>query len=386
MKLGIFGGSFNPVHLGHLHLANEALTKLNLDRVVFVPAYRNPFKADNTAQDVNQSSEYIMAAADDRINKIAAAVTGDPRFAIDNCEIRRAGVSYTIDTLEDIIGRYLPTGKPVLIIGDDVAAEFTKWREYKKILQLADIAVGRRVSAAAVDYPFPHIQIKNDTIDISSSAIRKKSAVNLLNNSTTLELFPAPSLEYVRILAIGIISVETEARETLSTERFLHSRHAALAAFDLCNRFGLDPAAGYLAGIAHDLAKEFDNKQILKIAKAEGIKLTSIEKEKPNLLHGMAAAVLLRDRFSINNKDILEAVACHTAGFENMGPLAKAVYIADKAESSRNIEPALRKLCNEAELDRILFAVLEKIINKLKARKLDLSEDTIKLFNKIKDK
>jgi len=374
MKLGIFGGSFNPVHLGHLHLANEALTGLKLDRVVFVPAYRNPFKLDNA------DSEY------DRINLLSAAVTGDPRFAIDNCEIKREGVSYTIDTLEDIIARYLPSGKPVLIIGDDVAAEFTKWREYEKILKLADIAVGRRLNSGVVNYPFPHIQIQNKMIDISSSAVRKKSSGDLLNNSVTLEIFPSPSLDYKKILEMGIIEIETEARKTLSVERFLHSRQTALMAFDLCVRFNIDPFNGYLGGIAHDLAKQLDNKQILKIVRPEKIKITPIEKAKPNLLHGIAAAVLLRDRFSINNKDILEAVACHTAGFENMGPLAKAVYIADKAESTRNIEPALRKMCNEADLDTILFAVLEKTINKLKAKKLDLSEDTIKLFNKIKDK
>ncbi|MCL2412284.1 MAG: bis(5'-nucleosyl)-tetraphosphatase (symmetrical) YqeK, partial [Treponema sp.] len=161
-------------------------------------------------------------------------------------------------------------------------------------------------------------------------------------------------------------------------------------ASDLCSRFGLDPMAGYLAGIAHDLAKQFDGKQLTKIIKNAGMTISSLEKDKPSLLHGRAATVLLRERFCVHNEDILEAVACHTSGSENMGTLAKIIYIADKTENSRRIDPALREMCSAVseknsldDLDEILFAVLEKTIFKLKAKKLVLSEDTLNLLNKM---
>ena len=392
MKLGILGGSFNPIHLGHIFLADKAITALELDRVIFVPAYRSPFKPETNS---------TGASANDRMDMLAAALCGDDRFGIDSCEIKREGVSYTIDTLEDFIVRYMPKGKPVLIIGDDVAADFPKWRESDKILELADIAVAFRDSSAVTEYPFPYTLINNEVINISSQAVRQK----IKENSSWRSLVPAGVKAIIedRFLygfANGsrletrwsnkncsqaiIQRIEAAAREILSTERFLHSRNTALAASDLCRRFGIDPQEGYLAGIAHDLAKQLDNKQILKIVKSDKQELSALEKGKPNLLHGKAAAVLLRERFCIHNEDILDAVASHTYGNDNMGLLAKIVYIADKTESSRNIDPALRKMCKEADLDSILLVVLEKTINKLRAKELDLSEDTLKLLNKMK--
>jgi nicotinate-nucleotide adenylyltransferase len=338
----------------------------------------------------------------DRIAMLAAAVAGDNRYAIDDCEIRREGVSYTIDTIEDIITRYLPSGKPSLIIGDDLALDFPKWRNSEKILQLADIVIGRRIGSSAADYPFPHIFIDGGVMDISSQMVRQK----ISEGSNWSFLVPSAARDIImnrRLYGYSgsvpdedsshsvIMRIETEARETLSTARFLHSRNTALLAHDLCSRFGIDPTAGYLAGIAHDLCKQLDVKQMLKIVKSDGMPISALEKEKPNLLHGRAAAVLLRERFCIHNKDMLEAVAVHTSGSENMGVLAKIIYIADKAEVSRNIDPALRKMCyednsNPGELDNILFAVLRKTVSKLQSRKLDMSEETLKLLKRMEER
>ena len=405
MKLGILGGSFNPIHIGHLFLADMVISKFNLDRVVFIPTYRSPFKL--TAED----TENIEDTERDRLDMLAAAVTGDSRLAIDDCEIRRKGVSYTVDTLEDIIARYMPKGKPVLIIGDDLAAEFPKWQNSDRILKLADVVIARRITpdSSRLIYAFPHTMIDNDVMNVSSNMIRRrisgeKDGVDAAEGWRSLVPPGVRAIIEDRRLYMkradaaksGFISqdtdysqtviqrVETAARETLSLERFLHSRNTALLAVDMCRRFGLDPAAGYLAGIAHDLAKQIDNKLMIKLVKKAGYGISVLEKNKPNLLHGKAASVLLRERFCIHNKDILEAVACHTSGSEDMGPLAKVIYIADKTEVSRNIDPALRKICMEGSLDDILFAVLEKTIVKLQSKKLDLSEDTLKLLNKIK--
>ncbi|MCL2175260.1 MAG: nicotinate (nicotinamide) nucleotide adenylyltransferase [Treponema sp.] len=409
MRLGILGGSFNPVHVGHLFLADTVISKLKLDRIVFVPANKSPFKLDNT-----------MESSADRLTMLAATIAGDSRYAIDDCELRREGVSYTVDTVQDIIERYRPKGKPALIIGDDIANEFPKWRDSDKILQLADIVVARRISTAGngLKVSYPHTIIDNEAMDISSNMIRQRikeesesgsstavvsggwrslvpPAVRAIIEDKKLYGFHDDSIGRERGIHVSsedctqsiIQRIETAACETLSMDRFLHSRNTALMAGDMCRRFGCDPAAGYLAGIAHDLAKQIDNKQMIKIVKNAKLEITDLEKEKPNLLHGKAASVLLRERFFIHNEDVIEAVACHTSGSENMGLLAKIVYIADKTESSRNIDPALREMCMTCnDLDKTLYAVLEKTIIKLQAKKLDLSEDTLKLLNKIKGK
>jgi len=395
VKLGILGGSFNPVHLGHLFLADKAISTLKLDRVVMIPAYRSPFKL---------GAVDMESKADDRIAMLAAAAAADSRLAIDDCEIRRAGISYTVDTLEDVIARYMPAGKPFLIIGDDLAGDFLKWRDSERILQLADIVIARRLNAAAADYPFPHTIIDNEVMNISSATVRQKIAegsdwrslvpygVRTLIKDRRLYGFsggrePANAKSIGEELSSAVIlRVEAAAMEALSVTRFLHSRNTALLAQDLCRRFGLDPEAGYLAGIAHDLGKQLDAKQLIKLAKSDGRAISALENSKSTLLHGRAAAVLLRERFCINNKDILEAVAFHTSGNENMRPLAKVVYIADKTEVSRNIDPALRKMCYEENLDSILYAVLKKTVSKLEQKELALSEETLKLLKKMKEK
>jgi nicotinate-nucleotide adenylyltransferase len=186
---------------------------------------------------------------------------------------------------------------------------------------------------------------------------------------------------------VEIQRIELLAMKMLSTDRFLHSRNTALVASDLCHRYGFNPLAGYLAGIAHDLAKQLDNKSLIKIVKKAGLPISNIERDKPNLLHGKAASVLLRERFYIHNEDVLEAVAFHTSGMENMGPLAKVVFIADKAESSKRTNSMLGEMCLEgAELDTLLLSVLERTIKKLQEKNYKLFEDTLKLQRKIKGK
>jgi len=410
VKIGILGGSFNPVHNGHLFLAEKVFSALKLDRIIFVPVYQSPFKLNNF------SLENKMPSANDRLDMLGASLTGDDRFTIDNCEIKREGVSYTINTLEDIITRYNPSGKPVLIIGDDLAADFLKWHESVKILQLADIAVARRKDSAIEKYSFPCILVENEVMEVSSREIRQK----IEEDNNWLSLVPLGVRQIIEerqlygfkktqqkktakpddiqdyftpintITQAVIHRIEAAVRKNLNTERFLHSRSTAVLAADMCRKYGFDPLCGYLAGIAHDFAKQIDCKQLYKIVKSnKRYTISALEKSKLNLLHGKAAAVLLKERFCIHNEDVLEALAFHTSGSADMGTLAKIIYIADKIECTRNIDPAFRKMLNDdadIPLDLILFAIIEKTIVKLKAKELDLSKDTLLLLEKIKEK
>jgi len=385
MRLAIFGGSFNPVHLGHLFIADAVLESLHYDRIVLIPAYRSPFKL--AAQDMETTSR-------DRLELLAAAVAGDPRMAVDDCEIRRGGVSYTVDTVKDVIRRYAPSGRPGLVIGDDLAAEFPQWRNSAEILELADIIIARRTMSGDFSCAFPHTVIANEVMNIASHVVRQRvqegkawhylvpAAARAIIQDRRLYACPAASGES---LWKTIIRLEQAVREDLSPERYLHSRNTALLAWDMCCRFGIDPQQGYLAGLAHDLGKPLDDDELLVLAKSDGRPISKLEKKKPSLLHGRATAVLLRERFNIQNEDILEAVAMHTEGGEGMCDLAKIVYIADKVEFSREkIDPNLRALCyTEDNLDRIFMAVLTQTVFWLRSHKIDLSEDTLHLLKNL---
>jgi nicotinate-nucleotide adenylyltransferase len=400
VRLAILGGSFNPIHLGHLFLADTVLSDLHYDRVVLVPACRSPFKLDAAG----------MENGSERLQMAAAAIAGDPRLTVDDCEMRRGGVSYTVDTIADIIRRYMPEGKPGLIIGDDLAEDFPKWRNSEQILALADIIIARRLNAGKPEISYPCTYIANDIMEISSKLIRKKiaaggawrslvpPAVRTIIEEQGLYAFAegagtmAGTGEHFADKSL-ILRVEEAARKSLNFERFLHSRNTALLAWDLCRRFSgtgstydLNPELGYLAGIAHDLGKPLGEKELYKLIKNDGLGISRLEKEKPSLLHGRAAAVLLRERFNVHNVAVLEAVALHTAGGRDMGSLSKVVYIADKMEVSREKgDSGLRRLVYSGDnLEEIFLAVLNQTVSWLRSRKLKLSEDTVKLLEKSK--
>jgi nicotinate-nucleotide adenylyltransferase len=336
------------------------------------------------------------------MDMLVASIAGDPRITIDDCEIRRAGVSYTIDTLRDIMTRYHPEGKLGLIMGDDLAADFHRWRQAADIIALADIIIAHRAAAGTVDFPYPHTWLNNEIMEISSALVRERiqqgahwrylvpaAARHIIEDRLLYGYTPPGGL---RVPGASVphglmVRVEEAARSAVSASRFLHSRNTALLCWDLCLRFGLDPKAGYLAGIAHDMCKSCSEEELLSLARSDGEEISKLERKKPGLLHARAAAVLLAQDFDIHDRDILEAVRLHTTGGMDMGALAKVVYIADKIEVSReNMDPGLRELSRTADLDRLFRAVLDNIVAYLRSRKLDISEGTMRLLEAMERK
>ena len=385
MRLAILGGSFNPVHVGHLVLADFVLSLLNYDRVILVPAFQSPFKSANEGASVR-----------DRIDMLTASIPGDPRFAIEDCEINREGLSYTIDTLKDIIARYMPEGKPGLIMGDDLLSTFHNWRSPAEIADMADLIIARR-EAGSIDlktFPYPHRIIDNEIINVSSSQIRNKIARGeawryLLPNGARhiieerlLYGFTPDNFESGEVNDFNtIMHLENEVRRILSPKRFIHSKNTALLALDMARRLGLDCQKAYLAGITHDICKEHEEKELVRLATQDGSNVSKLEKKKPGLLHARAGTALLKKKYGINDKEILEAVYCHTTGQEEMSSLAKIVYIADKIEPSRpDVDSELRKMSRSLELDSIFRAVFDNTVAQLRARDLDLSYGTKRLL------
>jgi nicotinate-nucleotide adenylyltransferase len=171
-RIGVFGGTFDPVHIGHLRVAEEFADAEGLDRVLFVPAARNPLRPGPPA-----------AAAADRLAMLRLAVQGNPRFAVSDLELRRGGPSYTIDTLGEL-SREAPGARLVLALGADAWAGFGDWREPKRIAALADIVVLTRPGSPALDLPGDPLAsppsavraIEVTALDISASRIRALAA------------------------------------------------------------------------------------------------------------------------------------------------------------------------------------------------------------------
>jgi nicotinate-nucleotide adenylyltransferase len=384
VKIAILGGSFNPIHLGHLYLAEAALVSFGFDRVLLIPAFESPFKPGAEAP-----------APRDRLDLIAASIAADPRIGVDDCEILREGLSYTIDTIASVRERYGLREKPALILGDDLARSFHRWHRAADIAGEAEFVIAHRTSPEGVEFPYPYRQLDNQIMDISSAQVRER----IRRGENWRYLVPAGArylIEDRRLYGFSpeggagaapvcsreaLAGIEQAVRTAAGPSRFIHCRNTALLAWDLCRRYGLDPEAGYLAGIAHDLCKPFPEEELRRLALGDGGGISKLERKKPSLLHGRAAAVLLRERFGIHNEEVLEAVRVHTTGSTGMGPLARVVYIADKIEISREgIDPALRELGRAADLDTLFRAVLDQTVAWLRSRQMDISWGTRRLL------
>jgi nicotinate-nucleotide adenylyltransferase len=395
VKYAILGGSFNPVHSGHLFLADAALTRLGYDRVILIPAFQSPLK------DKPQGS-----LPRDRLDMLFASIAGDPRLTVDDCELSREGFSYTVDTVKEIISRYEIEGKPGLIIGDDLVSSFSNWRDPEEIARLTDIIIARRLDAGTdlPAFPFPYKALDNELINVASAQIRKKIAAGeawrylvspgarciiedrgLYGFSKTQG--EGKTEEENSRLAETIVSIENDASACLDPERFMHSRNTALLSWDLCRRFGFNPQKGYLAGIAHDICKEMEESEVIRLARQDSGGISKLEQKRPGLLHARAAAVYINKKYGIKDKDILEAIRYHTTGVRDMGPIAKVVYIADKIEISRtDVDPILREMSRESDLDTLFSEVLSDTVNYLKSRHLDISYGTRRLMAAMRKK
>jgi nicotinate-nucleotide adenylyltransferase len=169
MRLAIFGGSFDPPHIGHLIAIQDAFDALELDKLVLVPASSQPLKRGGA-----------VASPRQRLAMTRLLAKGDPRFEVSAVEVERGGVSYTVDTLDEYAAMY-PAANRFLILGADALAAFGQWREPERILQMARVAILRRKGAGAQDVKLPAVipeqavvRLDSRLVDVSSTEIRAR--------------------------------------------------------------------------------------------------------------------------------------------------------------------------------------------------------------------
>ena len=186
MRIGIFGGTFNPPHVGHLIVAEAVREHLGMDKVVFVPSYINP-----------QKQESEVASGDHRLEMLRLATDGNPGFVVSDAEIRRGGVSFTVDTLAEFHRTY-PVADLYFLVGIDNLPAFNTWRDPERILSLARVAVMTRPGFSAVESPL----MKDERvtlcvvpdIGISSTDIRER----VRTGRSIRYLVPSPVEEFIK--------------------------------------------------------------------------------------------------------------------------------------------------------------------------------------------
>lgn len=164
MRLGVFGGTFDPPHLGHLIVAADVHLRLPLDRVVFVPAADPPHKRG-----------LVRTSARLRLEMVEAAVRGDDRFAVDGLELRRQGPSYTVDTLRELRRRH-PDAELFFLIGADALRDLPGWHEPAEVARLATLVRMERAGDAVPETDAAPVDVPVTRIDISATEIRQRVA------------------------------------------------------------------------------------------------------------------------------------------------------------------------------------------------------------------
>lgn len=188
MRIGIFGGTFDPPHNGHLTLARTCAKALELDEVLFVPAARNPFKERGA-----------NASGTDRLEMVRRLIEGETKMAISDMELSRGGTSYTVDTLNDL--SMVQPAEYWLLMGADALKGFPEWRQAEKILRLARLAVVVRPPATEADLALRINPAYRERIDLVPMAPQAVSATEIRNRvargQTIVPYVPAAVSAYI---------------------------------------------------------------------------------------------------------------------------------------------------------------------------------------------
>lgn len=182
MKAAILGGTFNPIHIGHLHVAEIVISEMDYQNVLFVPANIPAHKEMATGASVEQ-----------RLEMLRLALSPYPGFLVEPCEIDRGGISFTIDTIKYLKKKYSPEGNFGLIIGDDLIDGFHLWKDACLLPREADILIAHRSFDSRQPFPHPHRYINNPVMPLSSSMIRKRTS----EGKTGRFLMPASVWNYI---------------------------------------------------------------------------------------------------------------------------------------------------------------------------------------------
>ena len=367
-RLGLMGGTFDPIHHAHLLLAETALAAFDLDRVVFIPSRRPPHKVSQAELD-----------AEHRACMTQLAIQDEPAFFLSRTELEREGYSYAYDTLVYLRELLPPEGEIYFITGADSILEVDKWYRAAELPALSRFVAAARPGfdlsgLAALPEAWRQVidVMEMPLMEISSTEIRRR-----VRAGESIKYLLPPAVEDY-IYQQGLYAPEPldrayarrRVRRQISAKRFRHCLGVAALAEEWAAHWGLDPERAYLAGLLHDMAREKSEQELLDLARDFGVPLDAAILDNPVLLHGPVAAGLARRDWGLNDPALLEAIACHTIPEPEMGPLAKIIYLADGCDPNRPAWPgreALVALCRQ-DLDLAMVRAMEGTLAYLRDR------------------
>ena len=378
MKIGIYGGTYNPPHLGHLAAARTAVDALKLDKLLLMPAAVPPHKAlpENTP-----AQEHRLAM----VEKLADAMDLPGVVEVSTLELEREGKSYTSETLEELRRRY-PKAELWLLMGTDMFLTLHLWHDAKTILRLAKIcAFGRtEQDGEAVFAPQRefltreyHADVVTITlpglIDVSSTQLRDllvrgKGREYLLPSVYGYILMNHLYGTQVHLKCLELPELRACSYSMIRHKRVAHVMGVEEEAVKLAKFWGADPELARHAAILHDCTKYLGLEDQLHLCEKYGIELDSLERQAVKLLHSKTGACIAKYVFG-EPDEVYEAIFWHTTGKADMTLLDKVLYMADYIEPNRDFDGVeeLRKLAY-TDLDQAMLLGVDSTIREMEER------------------
>ncbi len=368
MRTGIYGGTFDPPHLGHMAAARAA-GRIGLDRLILIPDGQPPHKALSAASASPEQRLAMTELAADRLH-LEIPVT------VSAMEVRRAGRSYTSDTLAEL-HRALPDDELWLLMGTDMFLTLQDWHDPETITRLAGICAFGRAQGEGEDLFTPQRERLERRFGARVVTVTLSDLVEISSTELRAMLARGEGREYLDesvwgyILREGLYGTMADLRQLALEElravsasmvrakRIPHIRGTEETAARMARRWGADETAARQAAILHDCTKYYSLRRQLTTCAKYGMLLDDIEQKTLPLLHAKSGAALARHVFGMPEA-VSEAIRWHTTGKADMTLLEKILYIADYAEPTRRYDwaPGLRALIEE-DLDAAVLRGLE---------------------------
>lgn len=352
MRIALFGGTFNPVHLEHKNMVVSAIKELSLDKVIIIPTFLSPHKT------------LAPASATDRLNMLRLAFSDVKNVEVSDYEINNGGTSYSYITAEHFRALYLKA-EMFFLVGDDMLVDFKTWKNPERILKACNLAVfGREGEAADYSLEEKYFKEKFDKAFIklpftgkiiSSTKIRVYLSLGLNPDGLIKEV-----AEYIKDKDVYPKSEYADfLRKNLTEKRLIHTANVAVCALKKVKELSLDFNKVLTAALLHDCAKYLRPENFDGFTMPKGV-------PEP-VVHQYLGAFVAERVLGVRDEEILDAIRYHTSGKANMTTLSKLIFVADMVEEGRNYDGVekLRTLY-EKDFDECFINCLKEEVIHLK--------------------
>ncbi|MBQ3046646.1 MAG: nicotinate (nicotinamide) nucleotide adenylyltransferase [Clostridia bacterium] len=367
-RIGILGGTFNPVHTEHVRLALSAAEELNLDKLLVMPTYLSPHKSN------------APAPSEDRLNMLKIAFHRLDKIEVSDYEIKKQGKSYTYQTVEYFKGR--EECELFFICGGDMLTDFKTWRYPERVLASCNLAVFGREDFFT-DYQAEEryflktfgksfIRLNYVGKRVSSTKIRTYSAFKLPTDG----LLDKKVEQYIQEnkLYSGGEYVEF-VKKLLPTKRLKHTADVIVCALKKVKELGLDREKVVAACTLHDSAKYIDYKTVDGFNLPDGVPAP--------VVHAFLGAYIAEKVLKVQDQEIIDAIRYHTSGKADMSLLGKLVFVADMLEEGRDYDgvETLRELYEKDDFERCFTECLKEEVIHLINKKQYIYEETLNAYD-----